>query len=91
MIVARSLEADVPRCLACEAPPPAGHELRQAAAQDQMLHEWGWYSWRSEHEALLSCLCPECLSHPDRVAKSIVERHGLAPMVEWLRHWQKAN
>ncbi len=97
MIVARSLEVEAPRCLVCEAPSPPAREPRgqRTTSHAQLLHEQGWYSWRSEQfrpwgrqEALLNCLCPGCLLHPDQVAKSIIERHGLAPMVEWLRHWR---
>jgi hypothetical protein len=100
MIVARSLEVEAPSCLVCEAPAPPVRELRwpRFTSHAQLLHERGWYSWRSENfrpwgrqEALLNCLCPKCLLHPDRVARSIIERHGLAPMVEWLRGWKAVS
>jgi hypothetical protein len=99
MIVSQSSEVVAPSCLVCGALSPSLAEARgrRRGSLAQLLHELGWYSWRGEQfrpwgrqEPLLSCLCPECLLHPDRVAKSIIERHGLAPMVEWLRGWQAA-
>jgi hypothetical protein len=91
MIVVRSGEAVATSCLVCGTQSPVARELRRPASPVQHLHERGWYSWRSAQEAQLNCLCPACQSHPDQVAKSIIERQGLAPMVEWLRGWQSAG
>jgi hypothetical protein len=87
MIAKRSSEVVAPSCLVCGTLSPD----RETPRASPLHAREGWYSWRSEQDSRTKCLCPACQSRPDQVAKSIMEREGLGPMVEWLRGWKAAS
>jgi hypothetical protein len=78
-------------CLLCGTAVPSSVDAPAEQAEGQ-LRALGWHCWHSRasltpHELLDSSLrlCPSCLTDPTRVATTILQRHGLAHMEEWLR------
>ncbi len=78
-------------CLLCgTAVPPLSDGSGRPA--EEHLQDLGWHCWHSRVRlAPGRCLdsslrlCPRCLADPMLVATTLLQRHGLAHMEEWLR------
>jgi hypothetical protein len=77
-------------CLICGA--AAATDEARGAPVAEYLHGLGWHCWpsrvqpmRNPSREVMLRICPNCLVAPSAVANTILARHGLAQMVDWLR------